>query len=117
MGADLVFPESSLRISSGFLIKTFVSGGTDSVSPDITANYRPGSDDSLASQYRSTRINYYIIFYGRMALFATKPFHGILGKGQSPESNTLVDSNTVTDVSSLTYHYPNPMVDKKLSPM
>jgi hypothetical protein len=69
-----------------------------------------------APQYCRTRINYHVIFYCRVALLATKPFYGILSKGEGTESNTLIDPNMVTDVSCLTYHHPNPVVDEKALP-
>ena len=81
--------------------------------PNITADHRASSDNSLPSQYRRTCVNDHIILYGRMALFAAQLFYFLFGKRKGAECNPLVDSNPVTDIGSLANNYPNPMVNKK----
>ena len=108
----LVFTEDD----SGFLRKTVVSGGTDSVSQTLPPIMDACADHGRATEDGRVCVNDDLVLYGRVALVPPQLLALILSKRKRPEGDSLVDTYPVSDDSRFTYDHPGSVVDEEALP-
>jgi hypothetical protein len=106
-----------MKTSSGVLIRTLVSGGTDSVSQTLPPITDLARDHGPSAKNGGSRIDDDVVLNGRVPFLVTEFRPRILGQGQGAQRNALIEPHPLADQGGLADHHPGAVVDEEAAPM